>query len=593
MALNTLYACVESYTGDYKEGYILVVIRSSGEVRILTQKYAKAHSLCAVPATLEAHTSSLRRNGICFTKHAATQMLRVLIAQGLLVQVPAQHPSLMSRKSAPLTHAVVFTAGRVEKCLRCVQSLCTSLEDSSLTNVTVIDGSFSRGNEDNLKAGLSRIAKKTNLSVSYVGSRECSAFCGFLVRMGVPAHLLNPLLTGTSEIFSAGAMRNLALLLFQGCSYLSLDDDVLWEITSANNLSNDVCLHGHQRPRFISVGSSRTGDPPNPLVRQASHVAFEALEQLLGASLENLARNHRLQIEDACDHQRASLISKQGIVPLVQLGVVGDSGMYTGDWLSLLGPDVQNCISRSDQFCELSLTCRELINVSTRTVVTHDPRCMMLATGVCNSFPLPPFPPLYRNEDGVFAGLTSAASQRAYFGHVPHAILHDAPYGRVYGDGIALRVSDLLFQATIEASRCFLHDELTNYKLMGTHLVESCRNDPNDAIRRWSMQTHLQRIGFISSMKAASSSSTRWKQHISALEQRLDSSVMLGFDQLPADLRITACEAEKSQREGRSALLAFIRNFGECLISWSELRQIAAECMNSAPCRAEILTVCS
>lgn len=93
----------------------------------------------------------------------------------------------------------------------------------------------------------------------------------------------------------------------------------------------------------------------------------------------------------------------------------------------------------------------------TRAAIVHSISCMSGVLGLDLSTPLPPFPPRFRGQDGVFGALTSRCVSGALFGLPDYAFLHNAALGRICHPGYVVRFSTLILAGLQECSAGAVH----------------------------------------------------------------------------------------------------------------------------------------
>jgi hypothetical protein len=98
-------------------------------------------------------------------------------------------------------------------------------------------------------------------------------------------------------------------------------------------------------------------------------------------------------------------------------------------FLSLHGPSRARLLS-SETVYRRALARQQVLRAVTRPTVSDATFCMALNLGVDNRELLPPFTPVQRNQDGVFARILHACFQGGLFGFLPWAVLHQAPSTR-------------------------------------------------------------------------------------------------------------------------------------------------------------------
>jgi hypothetical protein len=133
-----------------------------------------------------------------------------------------------------------------------------------------------------------------------------------------------------------------------------------------------------------------------------------------------------------------------GPVLATAAGVAGDSGMGTAAYFLLLGGASRARLVRSAEAYRAALTGRRLLRAVPTATVGRPGFCMALNLGLDNRGLLPPFLPVLRNQDGVFAALLRACRPEALFGFLPWVVPHEPPGPRPsLADGLREAVTGL------------------------------------------------------------------------------------------------------------------------------------------------------
>jgi hypothetical protein len=97
--------------------------------------------------------------------------------------------------------------------------------------------------------------------------------------------------------------------------------------------------------------------------------------------------------------------------------------------LSLAGDSRARLLCREGVYRH-ALASRQLLRAATRPTVCDRAFCMALNLGLDNRSLLPPFMPVQRNQDGIFAALLGSCFGDGYFGFLPWLLLHRPPVPR-------------------------------------------------------------------------------------------------------------------------------------------------------------------
>ncbi|HEY5933029.1 MAG TPA: hypothetical protein VIU61_00245 [Kofleriaceae bacterium] len=290
--------------------------------------------------------------------------------------------------------------------------------------------------------------RSLRVEVSYVGHDEKVAICARLAAStGVPRAVVELGLFGDAALgFSAGANRNALLLASAGRAVLGLDDDMCCELA--------VAPGDGDRPLTLSNGEPTAmwfyGDRVERMhaVRRRNDVdLLAAHEALLGRDLASLVKDGE---PAGTEHFARELQHGYGRVAISVSGVHGDCGLSSPlPYLMKGGATRERLLADYERH----RVAREILRVVEAPAITRRAFCMTGAIGLDHRELLPPFLPVGRGEDGVFATTLRLCDPFGFIGLVPVAVLHDPQGGRTFDPGAlvrAFRVSDcvqLLSQA--------------------------------------------------------------------------------------------------------------------------------------------------
>jgi hypothetical protein len=271
------------------------------------------------------------------------------------------------------------------------------------------------------------------VALAYAGPEEKAKFAEALVECtGLPAEdvqfgVVNddafPITTGTS--------RNAILLHAVGETLLQVDDDTVCSIASVPGTRGGLALTSEYDPTefwFLAEGQplpAAVGDEPNIL---------EVHEQLLGKGLGNCLEEPARERGVDLDRAGASFFRRAapqgGRVLATAVGVMGDSGMGSPLYfLSLEGPARARFL-QSEEIYRHAIARQQVVRGVNRPTISDGALCMALNLGLDLRELLPPFTPVQRNQDGVFAALLRACFSDGYFGFLPWTLLHQSPLPR-------------------------------------------------------------------------------------------------------------------------------------------------------------------
>lgn len=382
---------------------------------------------------------------------------------------------------------------------------------------------------------------------------ECLA--NLLQKAGVDTDLLKFALGEAQDsLVDTGANRNKALLSFIDQVFISVDDDAIF----LSPQDSDLKFEYDERADPFQTTYYQTEDKL-PFLDEAitGETDFFSLHE------EALACSSKWNIP----------------VPMSVSGILGDSGMATPRLLFSL-PDAQilTLTSRPGLLRE-ALSNRKIHRQVARRLVSPQPLVMMPCVAFNNSFPLPPFFPIGRNQDGAYAYLLKACLPGSLVGHIPASILHAPSVSRRYEKDclqkMEFRVNDLLI--------LLLHEYLTR------PMVEGLLRDPFQKLANFLVdQASVQEPDFLEACRIKFRHALKKRgEAISARCERLRSEktpeMKLWLELAEEEIKLCSKVQTHSNfgipiDAGTTAKTQeWILLFGRLVKSWTEIRKIAAQ----------------
>jgi hypothetical protein len=395
---------------------------------------------CRTLASLQEHAARIGREhnlgpDQCRAVH---EQLRDLAQAGLLTSRADLVGCCRSGADSPAPVAVlgVPTRNRTRSLTRCLGSyLENGRRHGRTTEYVVIDGSegpdAQRANRELLRA----LAGQYGAAIAYTGPEEMGRFAGELVRRGglpgaaVEFGLLNP----EGCPVTTGGSRNALLLHAVGDCLLQVDDDTVCRLTPAPGAREGLVFSSFYDPTefwFPPEGE------PYPSDAAAAGVDFLALhEGMLGKSPGDCAARLPADAGLDLDQTTAAFFRKldrqEGKILATSAGVVGHSGMGSSLYFLTLGGPSRARLLGSERVYRRVVTDHQVMRAVTRPTVCDGAFCMGLNLGLDNRRLLPPFLPVQRNQDGVFAALLRGCRADGFCGFLPWAVCHEPPAPRV------------------------------------------------------------------------------------------------------------------------------------------------------------------
>jgi hypothetical protein len=201
-------------------------------------------------------------------------------------------------------------------------------------------------------------------------------------------------------------------------------------ILKGGNGSRAFALEGALEFRFF----------PNSERALSSLVAISAdilatHETLLGKDVSACVRafgNTRPVSTDAADPR---FFYGGGRVLITMNSLAGNSGMGWPSRLLWLDGASRDDLIRSQSVYDSACTSQEVTRTAKLTTISNSPFCMTTFFGFDNRCGLPPFVPVYRNQDGLFGQLVGHIFPESRFGYFPLALVHSPTERRRFVPG--------------------------------------------------------------------------------------------------------------------------------------------------------------
>lgn len=615
MTASSLYTRNDSWTTDAGLG-LCAVWPCSGEAPVLvSSEVARRVRACDGLKPLDEHLRSLiapsaapafqwsrpetwapATMGHAELAVASASMRALLddaVRHGLLIS-DAQIAAALSHAGTPrrlrprLSRVAVMTRDRPRLLRRCLDTLLAArARHAHSVPYVVFDDSRPRATCDENRAVLRTLQERHGVSITYMGTRETSELQALLSETAeVAPDLVGFALFGDPETGeSYGANRNRLLLSTVGERIVTLDDDT------------QAVLHGDPAPRGWAV---EAGDPTEFWFFRDRQAAFSLLppldadvvemnEGIVGADVSSLAATPGpalLPSRSLPPWLLQRLLRPRARVAYSMLGLAGDCAAWGPHYVSLTGSSRERLVADEAGYAWARST-REIIRCAQRATLTPPSLFMAYAAGLDNAELLPPFLPLHRNSDGIFALTLALMDPGAFGAALPCAIRHDPEQARSFSTDIASVLFTFRFSEVVGAA-------LRTTSLPATP-VPTCR-------RLAVIGEHLCELGRAPLLEFEEVIRRSIQVHCAALAQRLD-DLRRQFGDSP---RYWATDARRALRGlhgvltstapvvpvdvkaghpldvRRQAVQTTIARFGELLLAWPALCNAARTLVTAA-----------
>ncbi|HKE18035.1 MAG TPA: hypothetical protein VKB80_24330 [Kofleriaceae bacterium] len=265
------------------------------------------------------------------------------------------------------------------------------------------------------------------IEVAYAGPREKRAFAAALAREGVDPDVLEFALFDPEGIgYTPGANQNAILLDTVGEPFLCVDDDTFCPLWRSPDARAGLEI-GVAWPAAWPLSPANEADDGPPCEGDVLGKHESLLGRDLGACVRDVgadaARLHQLP-----PRELTRLETVPGRVIATWMGSHGDS-VYTYPGVAAMaahGDARRRMLATRRSFAELMQRCRLHHCVSASTIADGS-FWTSTAAAYDHRRLLPPFMPVLRGQDFLFAATARAAFPEAWFGLLPHAVGHRRP----------------------------------------------------------------------------------------------------------------------------------------------------------------------
>lgn len=494
----------------------------------------------------------------------------------------------MGAEPARIAAVGVPTRDRADCLQRCLHSYLDNGRRHGRTPAyVVIDDSEKAETRQGQRQLLQALQSRYAVEISYAGPEERVRFAEALVRQaGLPVEAVQfGLLNVEHYPIATGCSRNALLLHSAGEALLQVDDDTVCQVASAPGAQSGLALSSKYDPtEFWFFAEGEAVPPPGSGVAEDLLAVHEVLlGKGVGECLAALEDGAGLDLTQATPGFRRRLESSGGGVRVTAAGVAGDSGMGSPVYLLTLDGPSRARLLRSERDYRHALARHQVMRAVTRSTISEGGFCMAPNLGLDHRRLLPPFMPVQRNQDGIFAALLKACCDGSYFGFLPWMVLHRSPAARRFapeelGPSVAGLRSGQIMQALV-ASFTRGPDQTDagkNLRALGRALAEwgSLARADFEEVVRLRVGRHLSRLArhLERQLQAFGGEPDFWandvKHVLAVLREALPSRQYV----VASDLR----EAFGSD-EARGRLQGLVRRLGQLLHCWPDMVEAAQE----------------
>lgn len=434
--------------------------------------------------------------------------------------------------------------------------------------------------------------ERLGVRVRFADRHEKARFADELARLsGAPSAMVRRALApeaGTT--FAAGAARNLLLLDSVGQCSLQVDDDTRCEPRPAPSARDGLVLRSFDDPTemWFDEAALRPADASpgdGALAVAEASPGYAALHERLlgrraGALVASALAGEGADPSAASTHLLAR-IAAGGRVVCTQLGVHGDSAMGATGYLLTIGQPSRGRLLASQSGYRRAIESRRLVRAVPAATLTEQELCMTFAIGLDGRAPLPPFPALDRNEDGLFGAVLLTCDPGAVLGHLPWTVGHEPEDARatrfdvVFDQVGRVGINDLIGGlVSLSRAELDLRTPCAAFETLGRSLIAWSEVPAPELFERisWLLARRLaQRLGRIDTLLRESRRAPPfWASDLERLADTIRERVEEPERALPMEL-VNAHTPEVA----RALASARVREHGELLLHWPALLDAA------------------
>jgi len=357
-----------------------------------------------------------------------------------------------------ITTLGLMTCDRVSNLRRALESYIKNSRTRKKVEFAVFDDSQNRHALDILK----ELKGKYEVPILYSGKEEKDRYKQAVNREGIPEHIMDFCLFGLDGARpTAGANRNAFLLHTIGELAFSADDDTVCRVSKSPLYQDGIRLgSGENQRRFWQFSNLEDALESVPvenmdLLSLHEHVLATNVQGLLKNQHEN---NPRAEFDMASlDRKMMEMIGSGAARTLVSLnGLVGDVASSDPSFLLYLPDPFREKLLESERTFLSAFESRHFVEAVPRLTISRPFPMMTTFFGLNHREVVPPFFPLFSNEDTLFGTLIGMCMNEVCFASLPWIAAHlpegRSGYARDWRDYQNLPMAQEIQQASLKGS---------------------------------------------------------------------------------------------------------------------------------------------
>ena len=341
----------------------------------------------------------------------------------------------------------IVTKNRPATLVRLLDALLLARQQNGRAyRVIVVDDSIGH-HRDRVRRAVAAAGKRHGAAVEYVGQTERRRLIGAMSGSGsLTQRILSFTMQGAGYAGPTfGAALNTALLSTAGTPVALFDDDIVPQVGVPDYADpTQMRLASDYDPTTLRIHSSLAAAAKTISWSDADPVACH--EEVLGASLGHVARRLPSHLQPDSPPAAFKLLrgpAANGRIGVTAFGIVGDCGMGSlHNYIGIRDDDLVRLIAAGASYRKL-IRSRWVTRAAPCLVINGGGFLMGAAIGVDNTSVVPPFVPLWRNSDGLFAQCLLACADDVYLGFLPKVVQHLPPSRRAGRTGSAQHAASI------------------------------------------------------------------------------------------------------------------------------------------------------
>ena len=593
-AENDLIAFTNCDRVDLGNGGVLLQNRDNGKQMTISPEVATALTYCHTFKTLQEHAQTLVgtipqlqgqladvTNVLTMVKDAGL----MLSAQSICDRLSPDEPPVAAL--AP-TRVCIITCDRPAAVERLLDSMLHAGSLSSHDELFLVDDSRDPANGEQNRELVAKFNLTSSKDMRYLGATEQLKFLQAMIAAKPDDESAIRFLIDRERWAphkSYGLARTMCLLLTVGYRCIVLDDDVLCSsvlppntgegITFGGGSNRELACYASEQELMQKAAFSDT-DPLTGHARCLGMSLSQALPQLDAKGI------NQATLHDASATMLNTLRADSPIL-VTQCGSWGDPGTAGSNWFFDLGPESIERILAAPGGLSSALSNRHYWLGRNRTNISKM-AVMSQATGLDNSQLLPPYFPVLRGEDYLFASMVVCLHPTAavldYNWCVPHLPLEQRGGSRAAREPIAAQAglglcARYLVNCTDYESGVSPGTRLQKLAVLLEELSQRSPASLVATLRTELAQQHAEQLRLLDQQlkTAPDLGSQNWEGYLKRGVEEVNTAL-----QTPINISdIPHAPRELDEEELMGTAKSVMADFGSALMAWPGLREVAVK----------------